>query len=75
MTNTKRRIELELVSMIRSLRLKNFLQFAHGIRYIFAHFSSYISSPLCELFDILSNEVTGNCTVIAYCYKMNEYET
>ena len=41
MTNTKRRIELELVSMIRSLRLKNFLQFAHGIRYIFAHFLSY----------------------------------
>ena len=74
MTNTKRRIELELVSMIRSLRLKNFLQFAHGIRYIFAHFSLHISITLCE-FDILSNEVTGNCSVIAYCYKMNEYET
>ena len=35
MTNTIRRIELELVSMIRSLRLKNFLQFAYGIRYIY----------------------------------------
>ena len=36
MTNTIRRIELELVSMIRSLRLKNFLQFAYAIaiRYI-----------------------------------------